>query len=108
VAPTEAEAAVAERIGWLREAAGTRFEHLELNLNLMAVGQRVPQYIEKRLGLTADDLARSGAFSALMGTTEEMCETLLRRREALGISYLMVADELMETFAPVVARLAGR
>jgi probable F420-dependent oxidoreductase len=108
VAPTEPEAAVAEKIGWLREAAGARFERLELNINLMAVGQQVPQYVATRLGLTAESLARSGALSALMGTTEEMCETLLKRRETLGISYIMVADELMEAFAPVVERLAGR
>jgi hypothetical protein len=31
-----------------------------------------------------------------------------RRRESLGISYLMVGDELMDSFAPVVERLAGR
>ncbi len=28
--------------------------------------------------------------------TDEMCATVLRRRERLGISYLMVGDELME------------
>lgn len=108
VSPLESEVTVTEKIGWLREAAGARFEQIELNLNLMAVGQQVPQYVARQLGLTADDLARSGAVSALMGTADEMCATLLRRRETLGISYLMVADELMEAFAPVVERLAGR
>jgi probable F420-dependent oxidoreductase len=108
VAPTDSVAAVTEKIAWLREAAGDRFERLELNINLMAVGQRVPQYVASRLGLTADELARSDAISALMGTPEAMCETLLRRRETLGISYVMVSDELMEAFAPIVARLAGR
>jgi hypothetical protein len=37
-----------------------------------------------------------------------MCETLLRRREALGVSYVAVSDEMMETLAPVVVRLTGR
>jgi probable F420-dependent oxidoreductase len=108
VAPTEPEAVVAEKIGWLRMAAGERFERIELNLNIIAVGQQVPRYVAAQLGLMADDLARSGAVSALMGTTDEMCATLLRRRETLGISYIMVSDELMEALAPVVARLAGR
>ncbi len=90
------------------EAAGDRFAHLELNLNLMAVGNQVPRYISAQLGLTADDLARSGAASALTGSVDEMCETLLRRRESLGISYIMVGDELMDALAPVVERLAGR
>ena len=43
IAPTEPESGVAERTGWIREAAGPRFEQIELNLNLMAVGERVPR-----------------------------------------------------------------
>jgi alkanesulfonate monooxygenase SsuD/methylene tetrahydromethanopterin reductase-like flavin-dependent oxidoreductase (luciferase family) len=108
VPPDATEQVVAEKIGWLRDAAGDRFAHLELNLNLMAVGNQVPRYISAQLGLTADDLARSGAASALMGSLDEMCATLLRRRESLGISYIMVGDELIDALAPVVERLAGR
>jgi len=108
LAPTEPEPAAAERVGWLREAAGRRFEELELNVNLMAVGQQVPRYISAQMGVTAQDLARAGAVSALTGTPDEMCATLLRRRETLGISYLTVSDELVEPLAPVVERLAGR
>ena len=36
------------------------------------------------------------------------CEKLLqKRREQLGFSYIVVHDAEIETFAPVVARLAG-
>ena len=106
--PTEPEAGVAERIGWIREAAGSRFDQLELNLNLMAVGQQVPRYLASQMGLTAEGLARAGAVAALTGTTDQMVETLQRRRESLGISYIAVGDELMDGLAPVVERLAGR
>jgi probable F420-dependent oxidoreductase len=108
VNPDESEAAVAERVGWLREEAGARFASLELNLNLVAVGREMPRWLAGRLGLDAEHLARSGAISALMGTPDEMCDQLQRRRETLGISYIMVSDELMEALAPVVERLAGR
>jgi probable F420-dependent oxidoreductase len=108
IPPTETEDGVAERIGWIREAAGPRFDQLELNLNLMAVGQQVPRYIASQMGLTAESLARSGAVAALTGTTDEMVEALQRRREKFGISYIAVGDELMEGLAPVVERLAGR
>jgi probable F420-dependent oxidoreductase len=108
IPPAETEAGVAERIGWIRDAAGSRFDQLELNLNLMAVGQQVPRYIASQMGLTAESLARSGAVAALTGTTDEMVEALQRRREKLGISYIVVGDELMEGLAPVVERLAGR
>lgn len=107
VAPTEPESGLAERIGWIRDAAGPRFEQIELNLNLMAVGQQVPRWIASQMGLTAESLARSGAASALTGSTDEMVETLQRRRESLGISYIVVADELLEGLAPVVERLTG-
>jgi probable F420-dependent oxidoreductase len=106
--PTDTEAAAAERIGWLREAAPERFDRLELNLNLMAVGDRVPRYISAQLGMTAAALAEAGAVSAAVGTTDQVCETILRRRETLGISYVAVGDELMDAFAPVVERLTGR
>ena len=108
IPPTEPEAGVAERIAWIRGAAGSRFDKVELNLNLMAVGQQVPRYIQYQMGLSAENLARAGAIAALTGTTNEMVDTLQRRRESLGISYIVVSDELMEGLAPVVERLAGR
>jgi hypothetical protein len=37
-----------------------------------------------------------------------MCSTLLSHRHRLGISYVMVADELLDALAPVVERLAGQ
>ena len=108
IPPTETEAGVAERIGWIREAAGSRFDQIELNLNLMAVGQQVPRWIASQMGLTAESLARAGAIAALTGTVDQMVEALQRRREKFGISYIAVGDEMMEGLAPVVERLAGR
>ncbi|HEV7662167.1 MAG TPA: TIGR03621 family F420-dependent LLM class oxidoreductase [Chloroflexota bacterium] len=106
-APTATEDDVLQKIVLIREAAGQRFDGIELNLNLMAVADQVPQHISRRMNLTAQALADAGAASAVVGTTEQMCETLQARRERLGVSYIMVADELMEAFAPVVQRLSG-
>jgi probable F420-dependent oxidoreductase len=108
ILPTETEAGVAERIGWIREAAGSRFDEIEINLNLVAVGQQVPRYIASQMGLTAESLARAGAVAALTGTVDEMVDGLQRRREKLGISYIAVGDEMIEGLAPVVERLAGK
>ena len=44
----------------------------------------------------------------LFGTVDEVVEVLRRRRERYGISYVIVPGEADETFAPVVARLAGQ
>jgi probable F420-dependent oxidoreductase len=106
--PDASEAAMAEKIALLREAAGERFAHLEININLMMVGDQMPRWIAAQFGADAGQLARSGAVPVLTGTTDAMCDTLERRRETLGISYIVVSDEMMEALAPVVARLAGR
>ena len=108
VGPDATEAVVVEKIALLREAAGERFAQLEINLNLMMVGEQMPRWIAAQFGADAGQLARSGAIPVLTGTTDAMCDTLQRRRETLGISYIVVADELMEALAPVVERLAGR
>ena len=106
--PDATEATAAEKIGWVREAAGDRFEQIELNVNLMAVGDRVPRQMTARYGLTAEALAQRGSVAAITGTVEQMCEQLLERRDRLGISYVLVSDELMQALAPVVERLTGR
>jgi probable F420-dependent oxidoreductase len=99
-----------ERLRWMREAAGERLDRLELN----ALVQRV---IVGDRAKAAEDLARQWAPLAaadilespfvLLGTVDEMVETLRRRRERWGISYYVVMEPALETLAPVVARLAG-
>lgn len=42
---------------------------------------------------------------ALVGSVEELCETLERRRERWGFGYTVIPGDAMEAFAPVVARL---
>jgi hypothetical protein len=107
VPPDASEAVVAEKIDWIRAGAGDRFPEVELNINLMAVGDRVPAWIAARMRLSAKDLADRGSVAVVSGSTDDMCQQLLRRREQLGLSYIVVSDEFMDLFAPVVQRLAG-
>ncbi len=107
LAPTDSEATAAERVDHLRQAAGARFADLELNVNLMAVGDRVPRYVQAQLGLDAAGLGRANAISAITGSTQDMCDLLKARRERLGISYILLSDELMDAFTPVLERLSG-
>lgn len=108
-APQESEAAVAERIGWVRQAAGDRAAQLELTMNLLAVGPELPEHARRMYpGLELSDLVRSGAPSVLVGSPETMCEQLLARRDRLGVSYVTVSELAMDAFAPVVERLTGR
>ena len=58
------------------------------------------------LGVPADFLAASPF--ALIGPPEELIERLLERRERWGFTYVIVGQEDVEKFAPVVAALAGK
>jgi hypothetical protein len=57
------------------------------------------------LGIPPEELARHP--HALIGSADEICETLIQRREEYGINYVTVGAANMEAFAPVVAKLAG-
>jgi probable F420-dependent oxidoreductase len=104
------DAATREKLEWVRSAAGDRFDSLEIHALIQAVA------VSERRTAAADDLASRFKVArdvvletpyVLLGTVEEMCETLRQRRERYGISYLTVFERDMEVFAPVVARLAG-
>jgi hypothetical protein len=91
------------------QTAGDRAEQIELVTNLLIAGDGlVAQGLLHARGLDAARLMESGAVSVLRGGVDEMCDELQRRREVLGSSYITVSEPLMERFAPVVARLAGK
>lgn len=106
--PDASEERIREKIDWVQAAAGDRFDRVELNLNLMAVGRELHPQMLARFGLDPAELARSDSPFILLGTPEEMCERLLRRRERLGISYILVPEAFMDAFAPVVELLTAR
>lgn len=104
------DAATREKLEWIRAAAGDRFDSIEIHALIQAVA------IAERRTAPADDLASRFKVArdvvletvyVLLGTVEEICETLRQRRERYGISYLTVFERDMEAFAPVVERLAG-
>jgi probable F420-dependent oxidoreductase len=100
----------AERVGWARAAAGDRAADLELQCWTVFV-QVVPNASELinnvagAFSLTPDQFA--AAPLALVGTAEEITETLQKRREELGFSYIVLHEAEMEAMAPVIAALAG-
>jgi alkanesulfonate monooxygenase SsuD/methylene tetrahydromethanopterin reductase-like flavin-dependent oxidoreductase (luciferase family) len=108
VHPNQGESAFREKIAVLREAAGARFDQIELNVNLSAVGDQLHPWAARQLGLDLEQLKAIGSPATLFGTPDEMCDLLERRRGRLGISYVNCGADMMEALAPVVARLAGR
>ena len=103
-------AATARKLGWIREAAGERFADLELNIicpTVVVTDDRrgAAERLASDFGVTPEELL--DAPPALIGTVDEIVETLRERRERYGFSYVVVLETAMDDFAPVVARLAG-
>ncbi len=107
------EAALAQKVEWVRQTAGERFAQIELNLLVVGViitqdqQQAAEEYIREkgRPGTTADYVLANPYL--LIGNVEQLAECIQRWREQFGISYIVVGPEYLETFAPVVARLAN-
>lgn len=103
-------AALDEKIGCVREGAGDRFDAIELSLipTLAVTGDRrgrAAEIIRERgwQGVTVDDVLAMP--SLLIGTHDEVVETLLERRQRFGITYYIVSDKIAAAFAPIVAAL---
>ncbi len=103
-------AATTRQVQWVRQAAGERFDALELNTLVFDViitdrRQSMAEQLAPEWGTTTEQMLESIHF--LVGTVDQMVETIQMWRERFGISYVVVFPRAMDAFAPVVARLAG-
>jgi probable F420-dependent oxidoreductase len=114
---------IAEKIGWIREAARNRFDEIELSAQLLEcavtdrpeehlsdLATRIAGVIEQmgggRIDLGEDDLRTSPIVA--VGSLDDVCEKLVDTRARYGISYFTAPiDARPEVMAPVIARLAG-
>jgi probable F420-dependent oxidoreductase len=106
-------AAIARKVAWVREAAGDRFEELELNAMVtVAVADNHTRAAERLAAERGWGAAAAPQVlempSVLVGPVDRIVECLQARRERHHLSYYVVSDEDMEAFAPAVDRLAGR
>jgi probable F420-dependent oxidoreductase len=96
-------------LAWVREGAGDRFSSIELQIMAFATkvvaSRRAAVRTATMLGLPGEDALELPIV--LLGTPDELCEQLLKRRERWGFTNIVVPGEAMESFAPVVAQLAG-
>lgn len=113
--PDIAVQSVRRKVGWVREAAASAGRDPELNILIFvfeltddrhAAAQRLAADVP---GLTPDDLLVSP--HVLIGTPEQIAVDLRQRRDAFGISYIVLntgVEEHIAQFAQVVALLAGQ
>lgn len=105
-----------EKIGWVRDAAGDRFDDLELNIYPSMTGisitdqplreaREVADRLRERTGvpISAEELLDSPHI--FIDTVDGFVARFRRMRDELGISSIMVGE--VDELAPVVERLAG-
>ncbi len=108
--PNATDEATAEKLSWIREAAGDRFDQLELHVRVHLVvvtDDRTGMAAASgpAFGMTPEQALRSP--HALAGSVEEIVDDLVERRERWGISYIGVGLDSLHALEPVVAKLAG-
>jgi probable F420-dependent oxidoreductase len=109
--PSATDDATATKIEWIRDAAGNRFDQIELHVRVhlaLVTDDRVAvaHAVAPGFGLTPAEALESP--HALVGTVGEIVDQCLDRRERHGISYIGIGLDAMDAMAPVVAELAGR
>jgi probable F420-dependent oxidoreductase len=109
-------AATEEKIGWVREAAGERFDDLEFNVyptqwpivvtdDLRGEARR---FIESMAGRTGIELTEQEVIDSphvYIGSIDRFVEKFSELRERLGINSFLVGG--LDELGPVVERLAG-
>jgi probable F420-dependent oxidoreductase len=99
-----------EKVEWVREGAGDRFDALELNAWLSVAeitddGAAVAEALAGVFEASPHDVLDSPL--TLIGSESEVVERLERRRDRWGYSYVVIPGDKLADFAPVVARLTG-
>ena len=110
VAATTLVESYRQRVEWVRAGAGDRFDQLELQILtfFVQVVDNAAEVFEQMAPMfSASPEAVAEIPMVLVGTVDQITETLQRRREELGFSYIVVHEAELDAFAPVVARLAG-
>ncbi len=103
--------AVAQRrIGIVAAAAGERFSHLDVESSpyFTAITDDTEAALAaaaEATGIAAEVLREHP--NVLIGSLETVAQTLHSRRESLGVNYVTVQQNQIETFAPLVERLTG-
>lgn len=110
VAATGSADATREKVAWIRDAAGTRLSEIELNVTVFVsiVTDDRPGMAERvapGFGLSASEVLESP--HVVIGTVDQIVESLQRSRDEYGFSYVVFSGDVFEQMAPVVKKLAG-
>jgi probable F420-dependent oxidoreductase len=103
---------IAQKVEWILQAAGERFDEIELSMVVFIEltsnpQQRAAQIAHERgwSDITAEHVL--GMPSMLIGSIDQINEKIQTLREKYAFSYFVISDKSLETFAPIVAQLRG-
>ncbi len=102
--------ATEEKLGWVRDAAGDRFDDIEISiLKFVTVVTDARDAVAEKVagGMGMDAATLLASPHTLVGSAEEVADELVAQRERWQGSYVTVQSDALESFAPVVAALAG-
>ena len=99
-----------EKVRWIREAAGDRYDDLEFNAWLSVAkvtddALAVADRLSGRFGAAPEEVL--SAPSILVGSESAIADRLHARRDRWGFSYCVIQGPSVHEFAGVVSRLAG-
>jgi probable F420-dependent oxidoreductase len=100
-----------QKVQWVREGAGDRFDDLELNawLAVADVTDDSAGFAETMAPFfEADPADFLESPLVLAGSATEIAERLEQRRDRWGYSYHVIPGDKARDFAPIVAALTGR
>jgi probable F420-dependent oxidoreductase len=109
-------AATRQKIGWVRDSAGERFESLELNVypstwpvtvtdNLRAEARRAIDKLRSQTGVELTEEEVIDSPHLFIGSVDRLVEKFLQLRQELGISSVMLGG--IDELTPVLERLAA-
>jgi probable F420-dependent oxidoreductase len=109
--PTATAEATDAKLAVVREAAGDRFNSIEIQtrVHLSVItddAHALAAAAAPTFGITAEQAL--GSPHALVGTVDECTAKIERWRERWGVSYVCLLGASAEEMAPVVERLTGR
>ena len=99
-----------QKVGWIRDGAGDRFDELELEIAAyftVVTDQRDATLAKMAPGMGLEPDALGTHPHGLIGSIDSICDQLVERRERFGISYVTFSGRAAASVVPVVERLAG-
>jgi probable F420-dependent oxidoreductase len=108
--------ATAQKVAWVTQAAGERRERLEFSFlaSFVAVTddrtRAAQQWADgwRRAGVAITDKQILESPTTLIGTVDEIVADLQHARERYGFSYIVISDDNIDEFAPIVEQLTGK